>query len=178
MNQSETTHAGIETTIAQVEKLYSTLTGGPAPSSETPYAPIPAEKDPMQHVEEQMSRLLEALGTARPERAAAPAWMPPLAVWESDSEIVVCLDLPGLKREQVEVVVQGDMLTVSGVRQVREGHRLRTSECPLGAFRRALIIPAALRGAEPVAQMKEGVLEIRVARPAAEAARSRSVPVH
>ncbi len=178
MNQSETTHVGIDETIGQVEKLYRALTGSPTPASDAPYAPIPAEKDPVQHVEEQMSRLLELLGQAPPGPATAAAWMPPMTVWESDREILVCLDLPGLKREQVEVVVQGETITVSGVRAAGEGQTLRSSECALGPFRRALLIPAAMRGAEPTAHMKDGVLEIHVQKPAPEAVAPRPLPVH
>jgi HSP20 family protein len=178
MNQSETTQVGIDETIAQVESLYRALTGAPSPPNDTPYAPIPAEKDPVQHVEEQMGRLLELLGPAPPGPAMTAAWMPPMTVWESDGEILVCLDLPGLKREQVEVAIRGETITVSGVRLAHPGVKLRSSEGALGPFRRTLMIPAAMRGAEPIAQMKDGVLEIRVPKPPAEASISRSVPVH
>ena len=40
------------------------------------------------------------------------------------------------------------------------------------------MVPAAMRGVEPTAQMKDGVLEIRVPKPPAEASNSRPVPVH
>ncbi len=178
MNQSETTQVGIDETIVQVEKLYRALTGAATPASDAAYAPIPAEKDPVQHVEEQMGRLLELLGQTSQGPVMTTPWMPPMTVWESDNEILVCLDLPGLKREQVEVAIRGETITVSGVRLARPGAKLRSSEGALGPFRRTLMIPAAMRGAEPVAQMKDGVLEIRVPKPPAEANNSRPVPVH
>jgi HSP20 family protein len=178
MSLSETNQVGIDETIGHVERLYRALTGASAPPSDSPYAPIPAEKDPVRHVEEQMGRLLDLLGQARPGPAMATAWTPPLTVWEGEDELLVCLDLPGLKREQVEVAVQGETITVSGARPAIPDFRLRASECAHGPFRRTLILPFALRGAEPAAQMKDGVLEIRVPKPDAKAVSPRPVPVH
>jgi HSP20 family protein len=178
MNQSEASYGGVDETIGQVERLYRTLTGAAAPQGDAPYAPIPAEKDPMQHVEEQVSRLIEMLGDFGARPGLASAWAPSVCVWENESEILVTLDIPGLKRDQVEIVVQGSALTVSGVRPSRDGGmRLRSSEAPLGAFRRTLMIPA-VRSGEPAAQMKDGVLEIRIPKAAAESVAPRTVPIH
>ena len=178
MNHSEQTFAGTDETIGQVDKLYRAVTGSDAPSPEPAYAPIPAETDPAQHVEEQLNRLLEVLGQVGSGPAPAPSWMPPVSVWESDTEIVICADLPGLRRDQVEVVTEGGAITVSGTRPpARDGFRLRSSESPLGSFRRTLMVPGILRGAEPSAQMKDGVLEIRFQKQA-QSATPKPVPVH
>src|SRR5262245_54226825 len=176
MSQTEPVYAGVDETIGQVERLYRSLTGAAAPQAEASYAPIPAEKDPMQHVEEQLNRLLELLGAVGP-RASVAAWTPAVSVWENDTEVLVAVDLPGLRRDQVEIVVQGGALTLSGVRQPREGMQPRSSEAPYGPFRRTLMIPAA-RGAEPAAQMKDGVLEIRIQKPADDTIAPRTVPIH
>ena len=178
MNQSEQSFAGIDETIGQVEKLYRAVTGKDAPDVEAAYAPIPAEKDPSQHVEEQLNRLLGLLTPVQPGPDAAPTLAPAVSVWEGDAEILVCVDLPGLKREQVEVVVQGNTVTVSGSRPVsRDGLRLRCSERGVGAFRRTLLVPGGIRGSEPNAQMKDGVLELRFPREP-QAAAPRPVAVH
>ena len=178
MTQAEPTTVGIDDTIGQVERLYRAMTGTDAPQVESAYAPIPAEKDPGQHVEEQLGRLLDLLGNVRSGPEAAPAWRPPLSVWESDGEILVCLDVPGVRREQVEVLCEGNTITVSGERtREREGFRLHTSDGTLGRFRRTLMVPAGLRGTEPSAQIKDGALEIRIPKAAAESTSARSLPV-
>lgn len=179
MNQSEQAFAGIDETIGQVEKLYKTVTGTDAPQGEGAYAPIPAEKDPAQHVEEQLNRLLEVLGQVKGAPEDAPTWMPAMSVWENDAEIMLCMDLAGLKRDQVQVIVHGNAITVSGARlDPREGYRLQASERPLGPFRRTLMLPAGARGSEPSAQMRDGVLEITIPKPAGPATAPKPVPVH
>lgn len=179
MNQSETSSVGIDETIGQVERLYRAVTGSDAPSPDVAYAPIPAEKDPTQHVEEQVNRLLELLGQVKLGPDDGPSWIPTVSVWEADAEVLVCIDLPGLRRENVEVVAQGNILTVSGSRPAsREGLRLRSSEGGYGRFRRVLFVPGGIRGPEPSAQMREGVLEIRFQRQAQASATPRPVAVH
>jgi HSP20 family protein len=152
--------ATIEETIQQVEMLYRSMTGRDAPPAEGAYAPIPAEKDPSRHVEEQMDRLLSLLGPVPASRV--PTWAPAASVAESEAEVVICLDLPGVPREAVQMQQQGELLTVSGERPWPrdEDAPLRLNERPLGAFRRTLWLPA--RPAELTARLRDGVLEIRI----------------
>ena len=168
----------IDRTVARMEQFYRALTGHDAPPTETDYAPIPAEKDPAEYVEKRLNQLLDLLGAA-PETARA-AWIPPMCVWESDKEILIRLDLPGVPRDEVQVSAQDNVLTVSGSRRESTDPelRLRSRECPAGPFRRAMFVPAGLRAGEPSAEMKSGVLEIRIAKETPEAAAPKTVRVN
>jgi HSP20 family protein len=169
----------IEQTIDQVEHLYRALTGKPAPPMDgTAYAPIPPEKDPVQHVQEQIDRLGRALSMPTANmRPGAQVWTPPVSIWESGSEIIVCIDLPGIARERVDVRIEGNVLVVAGdvLAPPPNGRRLVMSERPLGPFHRAVPLPAALRTSEMTAQLSGGVLEVRV--PREPEGQSRSVPI-
>jgi HSP20 family protein len=171
---------GIEETIGRMERLYRAVTGRDAPPGETAYAPIPVERDPGEYVEEQMSKLLDLLGQSDRAPAPVPTWMPPVTVCESGPELLIRMDLPGISREQVDVTAHGNVLTVSGTRPAPSSGNgsLRLAECPHGAFRRTFVLPAARRGAEPSARMKDGVLEIRIARDTSHAEPPRPVPVN
>ncbi|HTS02491.1 MAG TPA: Hsp20/alpha crystallin family protein [Thermoanaerobaculia bacterium] len=163
VNRNEQTmpSAGIDETIGRIEDLYRTVTGLAVPSGDALYAPIPAERDPAEHVEEQLNRLLGMLGAwASP---SGPAWAPPVSILESESEIVVEADLPGVGREQVTVTMQGNAVVVTGSRPLprENGAQLRQNERPLGPFRRVIMLPGT-RSGEPVAQMRDGVLEVRI----------------
>src|SRR5262249_45293321 len=181
MTESEqtTTAVDIDQTIARMEQFYRAVTGREASSPETAYAPIPAEKDPVEHVERQLNQLLELLGGAAAE-AAQPAWTPPMSVWDSEKEILIRMDLPGVPRDQVHVSVQGNVLTISGTRPAPDDARFRlwVQECLTGRFRRAILVPGGLRSAEPAAEMKSGVLEIRIAKPVSETTTPKSVRVN
>ncbi len=87
-----------------------------------------------------------------------------MSVWESETEIRICMDLPGVAREEVEILQQGKVLTVKGSRAVprENGMRLCSNEFPFGAFQRTVLVPSGALTTEPSAEMKNGVLEIRI----------------
>jgi HSP20 family protein len=182
MTAIETPAAGgdeaIGQAILQMERLYRTITGKDAPSGDSVYAAIPAEKDPARHVEEQLDRLMNVVG--RTDLGVPPsAWTPPLSVWEAERELVLCLDLPGVSRDAVTVQIEGNLLTVSGERKAPsyDSARLSWSERPQGVFRRTVLLPQVARNAEPSAQVKDGQLEIRIPRETVPAPPSKTVHV-
>ncbi len=160
---------GIDEAITQVERLYRSITGREAPSTEPPYAPIPPEREPHQYVELQLDRLIEALGPGRAEPSFAPA----IGLQESAQELVVHVDLPGVPRDAIEVSVDSNALVVSGRRpRATNGHengngsahRARREERSFGAFRRSIPLPTGVAPEQASALLRDGVLEIRVPR--------------
>ncbi len=176
----------IDEAIGQVENLYRAVTGKDFPMSEKPYAPIPAERDPAAHVKEQMDRLLTALAEptsqfAMHANANARPWSPPISLCETTSDLVICVDVPGVARERLEVRVDQGCLVVTGQRPMSvanaaNGNRPRiVAEQPYGSFRREVLLPAGLKTSEMSAQLREGVLVVRI--PRSSDAAARSVPV-
>jgi HSP20 family protein len=170
----------IDETIENVEKLYQSVTGRPAPLPDGPYAPIPAEKDPVEHIEEQLSRLLSAVGeTVQSEESAQRAvWAPPLTIWETDREVLLSFELPGVPRESVQVTLQGDIVTVQGERPPRRDARLRVSERPIGRFRRTVQLSSSPRENEPAAELRDGILEVRISREGRETSGAREIKIN
>jgi HSP20 family protein len=167
----------IDQAIVANERLHEALTGARPTASdpETPYAPIPPERDPVMHVEEQIDRLLHALSAPAASMASPPP--PPVSVFESDAEYVVFVDVPGVRRDRLDVHLRGSFLVVAGRRENprAEGLRLRVAERPPGAFHRAIRVPPDAKPQEMTARLEEGVLEIRI--PRSTGGGSRSVPV-
>jgi HSP20 family protein len=169
----------IDEAIGRVEELYQTVTGKPMPRAEKPFAPIPAEKDPIQHITEQVMSLLARLGVPPQQEATVGTVTPALTLWESEGEVLICLDLPGVKRENVNIVLQENLLTLSARRTSpgqANGHRVRWSETA-PAFYRMITLPTHLKPEAVDAQMKDGVLEIRIPRESNKFASTQTVPV-
>jgi HSP20 family protein len=173
----------IDDAIGKVEILFRTLTGREAPPLEVPYAPIPAERDPALHVQEQMDRLMWMLGVnGREPSVAATVWTPAMSVWEAPNETLFCIDLPGVARDQLEVGLQGSLVVVAGRRlpppeTSPEAARLRprATEQGFGIFRRVIPLPPTALRDQMTAWLKDGVLWLRVPSDAAVQARSISV---
>ena len=155
----------LEEAIGQVGSLFRAVTGREIPQSEIPYAPIPAEKDPVQHVQEQVDRLLGLLNGQKTPATSSP-WAPPITIYESASEVVVVVDVPGTTRDRVAVHVEGGMLIVAGQRapSPANGETVRHAEVRFGAFRRVVPLPPGLTTAEMTARLEGGILEVRIPR--------------
>jgi HSP20 family protein len=155
----------IDDTIREVERLYRSVTGTDAPPpSEQPYAAIPAEVDPQRYVEAQVERLSHMLGAAGRSEPRAPRYTPALAVYEGEDERVYRLDVPGVRRADVQVRVEGGSLVVRGERKppADDELKLRHSEVAPGRFERVVPLPPSATDDELRVTMKDGCLEIRV----------------
>jgi len=152
----------VDEAISSIEKLYETLTGSPPSSSDTS-TPIPVERDPGEFVRERLEHLVDALG--KPAATGLTTWSPPMVVWENEHETVACLDLPGVKRKEIEVLDEGGTITVTGQRAAEiDGYRSQLTERPLGPFRRQIVLPRGTQTATVGARLEDGVLELRIAK--------------
>jgi HSP20 family protein len=157
----------IDTAIEQVERLYQSVTGQEAPRLEDkPYATIPPEKVPEEHVQEQVDRLIRTL-TQFSGRPMEAEWKPQIALWESQNEVKILVDLPGVERDEVHVAVSRGLLELSGTRPlspVEDGNplKLRYAEHPYGKFRRTMPLPHGAKVEQLKAEMRAGVLELRI----------------
>lgn len=103
---------------------------------------------------------------------------PAVDIFDRDQSIVVKAELPGLRREDVDLVVEDDKLTISGKRAIAyEGDRLRfhRREREQGQFRRVLRLPTKLDTESANASYANGVLTVTI--PKAPEIKPRQVPV-
>jgi HSP20 family protein len=114
----------------------------------------------------EMSRLMNGLfeGNGR----TVQSWVPPVDVWETDNEIVYAFDLPGIPEDRISVELHDDTLTVAGEREHKEERSeegFYRYERRFGSFSRTLGVPQGVSDDAIKADYKDGVLEIRVAKP-------------
>jgi HSP20 family protein len=100
--------------------------------------------------------------------STSSAFEPAADVWETDSELVVEVELPGARGEDVEVRLERQQLIISGQLPAAAGAEGRhlCVERPRGRFHRAIPLPVEVAG-EPAATLTAGVLEVRLPRPTA-----------
>lgn len=103
-------------------------------------------------------------------------WGPSVDVHETDNELMVSAEIPGVNPEDLDVTVSEDHLTLKGeIKQAthvdEQGYRL--SERRYGSFHRVIPLPVEIRPNESRANYVNGVLEIHA--PKSTEARSRSV---
>jgi HSP20 family protein len=114
------------------------------------------------------------------ESISRGVWVPPVDVYETtEREVVVKVELPEMKREDIKVTFENDVLTIEGDRKfvsnVDREHYHRV-ERGYGAFRRSFTLPASVDAGQVQATYQDGVLTVRL--PRREEARPKQIPVN
>lgn len=93
-------------------------------------------------------------------------WTPTVEITQRGDEMVICADLPGLTKDDVELQVHEDRLTISGERReefsAQDSEGYHRTERSYGRFYRAIPLPQGVDGHNAEAKMRDGVLEITV----------------
>src|SRR5690349_18590145 len=124
--------------------------------------------DPFRLFNRQM-RLLEdpfpALRTFLPQEEALPftSWSPPCDIYETEKELVLKMEIPEMKKEDVHVTIENNVLTLRGERKFNEKverenfHRVERS---YGEFFRSFTLPTFIEGNKIFAEFKDGLLTV------------------
>jgi HSP20 family protein len=105
-------------------------------------------------------------------------WAPALDVYEDKENIVVKLEVPGMKKEDFEIGLHGGVLSIAGERHLEEkrqkaaGYRTERFE---GRFQRSVTLPKAVQTDKVKASYKDGILTVSL--PVAEEARPKQIVV-
>lgn len=91
-------------------------------------------------------------------------WVPPMDLHETPDRYVLCAEIPGVRREDVQIHFQDNRLTLSGSRRERSApceqyHRI---ERGYGAFSRTFELPVSIVVDEITADLQDGVLTVIV----------------
>jgi HSP20 family protein len=120
----------------------------------------------LRRMSDQVERLFHDFVGGRPR--APGAWTPQVEVSQRGGELVISVDLPGTRREDVQVDIEDGRVVIRGERRQAsersEGGVLR-SECSYGLFYRAVPLPEGANGDAARAAMRDGVLEITLPMP-------------
>lgn len=90
---------------------------------------------------------------------------PAMDVISRDGDLVLKAELPGVKREDVDVTLSNGILTISGERQdeqERKGSGYHSRELRYGSFNRSIRVPEGVSSEDVQARFEDGVLEVTV----------------
>jgi HSP20 family protein len=113
-----------------------------------------------------MTEELSRMAGIRPATSTLRGWLPPVDIWETEAELVIELDVPGCRPEDLSAEVIDRRLVVSGERAVNsEATRRYRSERWQGRFVRSFTVPDGMTGESVRASYSAGVLTLRLAKP-------------
>ena len=130
----------------------------------------------LRDLRDEIDRLFEAPLTRTSEFLG---WTPAFDVYEDKDNFTVKAELPGMKREDINVSLHDGNLIVSGERQSEtktEGTEIYRAERFFGKFQRAVALPATVAADKVKAAYKDGVLTITL--PKAEEAKPKQIEVN
>jgi HSP20 family protein len=116
-------------------------------------------------IQDRMNRLFEqTLSRSRGEEGvSATTWTPAVDIYETADTIVMKAELPGVTREDIQIQINENTLTLQGERRfakdVQEENYLRL-ERAYGGFHRSFTLPATVQQDKIRALFKDGVLEL------------------
>ena len=116
-------------------------------------------------LQDRMNRLFDDAGSTwrTDEPAATTSWSPSVDIFETEGEIVVKAELPGMDRKDIQLNLENNVLSLRGERKFQKEtkddnyHRIERS---YGVFSRAFSIPATVDEERIRADYKDGVLKI------------------
>jgi HSP20 family protein len=123
--------------------------------------------DPQSEVNRLFDEMFSNLrGTSgRQQGTQQTQWAPALDVLHEEGDLLIRAELPGVKREDVEITLHERVLTISGERKAEEhweGSGYYVRERRHGSFRRSLVLPHDVEEGQINARFEDGVLEVRV----------------
>lgn len=135
--------------------------------------------------QEEMDRFWRRPWAALPTMFSRPAgqptvWAPRLDVFEKDNTLVVKAELPGVKKEDVHVELDNGTLVIKGETKAESEAKQETyyrMERTYGSYYRRLPLPFDVTPDQVTATLQEGVLEIRIPKPAEAAAQATKITV-
>jgi HSP20 family protein len=104
-------------------------------------------------------------------------WTPALDLYQTVDNVVAVVELPGMRKEDINISLHDGMLTIAGERQSSsgEGESAERTERFSGKFRRSISLPTRVDASKVSATYKDGILTVTL--PKAEEAKPKKVEV-
>ena len=140
------------------------------------WLPFKKPRHPLEGFRGEMDRVFEDFLSGWGVRKGAFA--PPVDVHETEADVVVAVEVPGMTAEEIDISVSNDVLSIRGEKKSEheeKGRDYHVVERSYGSFQRSIPLPAAVKSDGATAACKDGVLTVTL--PKAERARARKIEI-
>ncbi len=123
--------------------------------------------DPFRELDELTTRLARAFPRGESELTGMPDWTPRVNVRETPEHYEIVAELPQVKKDDVKVTLDGNVLTISGEKRMEKedkGARYHRVESSFGTFMRTFTLPEDADATKILAEHKDGTLFLKIAR--------------
>lgn len=129
-------------------------------------------------LQREMNYLFDRLTSGFDREASEFAFSPSAEIKETDNEVCLKLELPGLEAKDLDIEVTEDSVAISGERQEEnksEEKGIKRSEFRYGKFERIIPLPARIQNDKVKAEYKNGILNLAMSK--SEEAKSKAIKV-
>ena len=135
--------------------------------------------DRWSNLREELNSLFESplLGTSSRQDLFG-GWSPALDLYQNNDNVVAVLELPGMRKEDIEISLHDGTLSISGERKTASpnGEKAERTERYVGSFRRSISLPVRVDANKVTASYQDGILTVTL--PKAEEAKPRRINVN
>jgi HSP20 family protein len=105
-------------------------------------------------------------------------WSPALDIYQNTDNVIARVELPGMRKEDIEISLHDGMLTISGERKADSGEsdKAERTERYIGKFRRSVSLPTLVDASKVTANYRDGILTVTL--PKAEEAKPKQIQVN
>jgi HSP20 family protein len=120
----------------------------------------------------------ETAGNGGKEALTVAQWSPLVDITEDEKEYLIKAELPEMKKEDVRLTVENDVLAISGERKFEKeekGRKYHRVERAYGSFVRSFSLPEDADGSKVTADFKDGMLQVHL--PKSEKAKPKAIEI-
>lgn len=132
----------------------------------------------MLSIQREMNRLFDSFFRNDEVGTGMSMWSPAVDILERDVEYEVRMELPGVRKDDVKITIENNVLTIRGEKKQESNEEekgYRRVERSYGSFQRSFTLPTSVRPEKIDATVADGVLTVRL--PKAEEARPKEIEV-
>ena len=144
----------------------------------TPWHPVSDLVSEFVNRQQEFDQMIDRFGGGMADDGNTSTWLPMVDIVENESDYIVKVELPGVNKNDVKIIVQNDILTIRGEKKQeveKKGDNFHRMERSYGSFQRSFTLPTSVKSDKIEAAYDNGVLVVNL--PKVEEAKPKEIEV-